>query len=137
MFLAYSGDVVKFGLSFFEVSQSDDGSCLLVDQLAESSFVLDNGVRDVHALAKSREENDIFNRVDIASDKNQLSLFLFNEVGNVVQTVFETDGLVALLGVLLSSFSLGGSSKSVSFLFSGFGGVFSEDSDKLVGWVKI
>lgn len=93
MFLGNSSNVVQFRLSFFEVGQSNNGSGLFVNESAESGFILDDGIRDVHTLAKGGKEDDGFDGIDVAGNKNQLSLFLFNKVSNMVQTVFEGDGL--------------------------------------------
>ena len=131
MFLADSSDVIEFSLVLFEVSKSNNGSSFLVDQLSESGFVLHNSVGDVKRLAEGGEEDDCFNRVDVGGDEDQLGSFLFYEVGDVVQSVFKSDGLGFLAVFLIGGLLSGGGPKSVSLLLSGFGGVFSQNFDQL------
>lgn len=98
-----------------------------MDQLSESSLVSNNGVRDVEGLAEGGEENNSLDGVDIASDKDQLSSFLLNEVSNVVETEFKGDGLISLFILLILGLVSGSVSKSVGLLLSGLRGILSQN----------
>lgn len=131
LLLADSGDVIELSLVLFEVGQSDNGGGLLVDQLSESSLVSNDGVGDVKRLAEGGEEDNSLNGVDVIGDEDQLGSFLLDEVGDVVETELEGDGLVSLFIFLVLGLFSGGVLKSVSLLLSGLGGVFSQNFEKL------
>ena len=137
MFLANSSNVIKFSLVFFEVSEGDNGSGLFMDQLSEAGLVLDDGIGNIKGLAKGRQEDDSLDGINISSNKDQLGLLLFNEVGDVVKSELKGNGSFSLFSLFVLDLFLGSCSKSVGFLFSGFRGVFSEDFNELRGWVKI
>jgi len=55
-------------------SDSNASSGLLVDELSESSLVLDEAESDVLLSAELRKPNNGFNRVNIVSDDDESSL---------------------------------------------------------------
>ena len=59
---------------------------LLVDDGAETSLALDNGVGDTHLLAESGKEDNELNGVNIVGDEDEGSLLVLDEADNVVQT---------------------------------------------------
>lgn len=70
-------------------------------------------------------------RVNIISDKNQLSLFVFDQSGNVVDTVFNHEGFFTLVDFFAIGSGFSGSGKtSLLFLF-GFGAVFVQEFESL------
>ena len=73
--------------------------------------------------------NDDLERVDVVGNHDKLSLVLFNESGNVVQTELNVDGLASLLSVLLS-----GGLQSVSLLGLGLRLVLCEQFKELGGY---
>lgn len=88
----------------FNRRDGDSGGSLLVDEVTQASLTLDDHVRDAHLDAQGRKPDNQFNRVDIVSNDNQLSLLGFNKGGDVAQTKFDNlrglrvDGLVLGLG---------------------------------------
>jgi len=89
-----------------DLSQSNAGCGLLVDELAEACLTLDEGVGDTLLSAESGKECHDLKRVYVVSDDNELSTALLNEVGNVVKTELEDDGLGTLLGLTTVLFGL-------------------------------
>ena len=82
-----------------DFSESDASGGLLVDELAEASLTLNEGEGDSLLSAESREESEEFNGVNVVSNNNELSLTLFNEFSNVVETELDDNGLGGLLGI--------------------------------------
>lgn len=120
-----------------DFGEGDAGSGLLVDELAEASLALNEAVGDSLLSAESREEDEELNGVDVVSHNNKLGLALLNELGNVVETELDDDGLGGLLGIstTLLGFSLG--LKSGSLLLLGLGLVFSEQFKELRSYIQI
>ena len=103
LLLADSSDVIKLSLVLFEVSESDDGGGLLVDEFAESGLVSDDGIGNVESLAEGGEENNGLDGIDVVGDEDQLGSLLLNEVGDVVETELKGDGLLSLFILLILS----------------------------------
>ena len=82
-----------------DFSESDAGSGLLVDELAEACLTLDEGEGDTLLSAESGEESEELNGVNVVSHNNKLGLTLLNELGNVVETELDDNGLGGLLGI--------------------------------------
>ena len=82
-----------------DISESDASGGLLVDELAEASLTLNEGEGDSLLSAESREESEEFNGVNVVSNNNELSLTLFNEFSNVVETELDNNWLGSLLGL--------------------------------------
>ena len=57
-----------------------------MNKLAEGSFSLNKTVRDVHLFAELGKPDNEFDGFDVVGNDNQLSLFVFDEFGDVVQT---------------------------------------------------
>ncbi len=64
---------------------------------AQAGLTLDNNVRHAHLAAKSRQEDDKLDRVNIVSDNDEGCLLRFNEGNTVVQPVLDEEGLLGVL----------------------------------------
>lgn len=102
-----SSEVLGEGLEILivllsDISHSNAGSGLLVDELTESGLTLDESIGDTLLSAESREESHELNGINVVSDDNELGLALFNESGHVVKTELEHVWLSTLLGITTS-----------------------------------
>lgn len=84
------------------ISHSNAGSGLLVDELTESGLTLNESVGDTLLSAESWEEGHEFDGVNVVSDDNELCLAFFDEGGHVVETELEDVWLSTLLGITTS-----------------------------------
>jgi len=87
------------------VGQSDAGGSLLVDELAESSLTLDEGVGNSLLSEESWEERHEFNWVNVVSNNDELCLAFFNQGGHVVKTKLDVVWLTSLLWVSTTGLS--------------------------------
>lgn len=119
------------------VTESDSGGGLLVDEGTETRLALDDAIGDTHFTAESGQPDNQFNRVNVVGNDNELSLLGFNESGDVVQAVLDADGLFTLFNGLTGS--LGSSSGSqTSLLFNAaLRLVLVEETEKLGGSVLV
>ena len=69
-----------------------------MDDGAETSFALDDGVRHTHLSAQRGKEDDELDWVDIVGNEHQRSLLGLNERHNMVETVL--DGVRFLADIL-------------------------------------
>jgi len=124
------------GIFFAGASKGDGGGSLLVDEFAESCLTLDEAVWDFLLSAEGWEPHNELNWVNIVSDDDELGFLVLNEVGDVVETVFE-DLWFGGLVLLVSTFNLvlSGSQKSLLLLFLAFSGVLGEESEQVAGLV--
>ena len=106
--------------------KSDAGGSLGVDELSESCLSLDEGVGDSLLSAEGWEEDQEFNWVNIMSHNDELGFTFFNELGNVVETVFNDDRLGRFLGISITGLGLSFFLKSGFLLFFGLWLVFSK-----------
>ena len=84
---------------FTDLSESNTGCSLLMDELAEACLALDEGEGDALLSAESWEENKEFKGINVVSHDDKFSLTLLNELSHVVETELENDGLGGLLGI--------------------------------------
>ena len=82
-----------------DIGESDTSGSLLVDELAETCFTLNEGEGDSLLSAKSREESEELKGINVVSNNNELSFALFNELSNVVETELDNNWLGSLLGI--------------------------------------
>ena len=82
-----------------DISESDASGGLLVDELAEACFTLDEGEGDSLLSAESGEESKDLKGINVVSHNNELGLALLNELGNVVETELDNNWLGSLLGL--------------------------------------
>lgn len=69
-----------------DIGQSNTRTVLEANKSSESRFTLDNAVWDAHSAAEGWKEKNNFNWVNIVSDDDQLSAFLFDLSGDTVDT---------------------------------------------------
>lgn len=114
-----------------DLSESDASGSLLVNELAEACLALDEGIGDTLLSAESGKESHDLKRINVVSNDDELGLALLNEVGHVVKTELEDDGLGGLLGLTTVLLGLSLSLKSDLLLLVGLGLVFSEQFKEL------
>lgn len=115
-----------------------DAPYLLVDDSAETSLALDDGIGDAHLAAESGEEDNELDGVDIVGDEDEGSLLVLNEANNVVETVLDNVGLLGDILLLLAL--LDGSSlleKTLLLLGLGLGAVLVEELEGLGSGVLV
>lgn len=121
-----------------DLSDGEDSGGLLVDDRAETSLALDNGVWDTHLAAESWKEDNELNWVDIVWNEDEGGLLILDQANNVVETVL--DG-VWLLGdvLLLLALSDGGSLLDETLLLLGLGlwAVLVEELESLGSGVAV
>jgi len=120
-----------------DFSESDAGSGLLVDELAEACLTLDEGEGDTLLSAEGRKEDEELDRVNIVSHNDELGLALLNELGNVVETELEDDWLSTLLGISTTLLGLSLRLESGLLLLLGLWLIFSEQFKELACLVPI
>lgn len=138
-----SAEVLGEGLKVLEVlladlSQGNDGGSLLVDELAEACLTLDEGVGDTLLSAESGQEDEELNGVNVVGHDDKLGLALLNELGDVVETVLEDNGLGALLlRITTSLLDLSLLLKAVLLLLLGLRLVLGQKLKKLACYLSI
>lgn len=123
-----------------DLLDNSDGSGLLVDKSTERSLGSDDHVRDSHLPAKSREEDNKLNGVDISSDDNERSLLSLNKGNAVVQAVLDEEGLLAVslgVGLLALGNVLGDSIETGLLLLLGLGAVLVKQLEEVGGGVLV
>lgn len=110
---------------------------LLVDNSTQTSLALDNAVGHTHLAAQSRQEDNQLDRVNVVSNHNQLSLLLFDQGRDVVQTVLDDDRLVGLHNLLALGLSSGKSPKTFALLNLGFRAVLVQELEELSSRVLV
>lgn len=63
----------------------------------KTGLALDNHIRHTHLAAKSRQEHDELNRVNVMGNDDKGSLLGLNKSNNVVQAVLDKEGLLRIL----------------------------------------
>lgn len=117
-----------------DLGEGDASGSLGVDELAEACLALDEGVGDTLLSAEGGEESHDLQGVNIMSDHDELGLALLNELGNMVKTELEDDGLGTLLGTGTAGLVLSLSSESGGLLLLGLGLVLGEKLEELRGY---
>jgi len=121
----------------FDVFESNTGALFSADKLSESGFAFNDAVRDIHLSAKSWKVDNNFDWVDVVSDDNELSLFSFDQVDDLVDTAGE--GCWSLAWGVWLSFSSGFGSGHQSGFFLGliFWGVLGGEFKQLSGGLLV
>lgn len=91
-----------------------------MDDSAETSLALDDGIGNAHLAAESGEEDNELDGVDIVGDEDEGSLLVLNEANNVVETVLDNVGLLGDILLLLALLD-GGSLLEETLLLLGLG----------------
>ena len=68
-----------------------------MDYSAEAGFTLNDDIGHPHLAAEGGEEDDKLDGVDIMSDGDERSLLGLDEGDDVVQTIFDEQGLLGVL----------------------------------------
>lgn len=126
-----------FGADLLDEGNS---SGLLVDKSTDGSLGLDNDIRNTHLAAKSGEEDDELDGVNVSGDDNERSLLGLDQSNAVVETVLDEERLLAVsLGVSLLAVSnvVGGSIKTSLLLLLGLGAVLVEELEEVSGGVLV
>ena len=118
------------------VGKSNAGSGLGVDELAEATLALDESVGDTLLSAESGEESEELNGVDIMSHDDELSLAGLDELGNVVETELENDGLSTLLSSSATLLGLSLGLKADLLVLLGLGLVLGEELKELGSYIQ-
>lgn len=109
-----------------------------MDDRAESGLALDDGIRDTHLSAESRDEDDQLNWINIVGDEDQSSLLVLNQADNVVETILDSIWLLADIFLLLALFDGGGLlQQSLLLLRLALGSVLVEELERLAGGVAV
>ena len=111
--------------------ESNAGSSLSVDEFAEACLTLNEAEGNTLLSAQSWQEDEEFNGVNVVSHNNELSLTIFNELSNVVETVLKNNWLGGLLGISTTLLALGSGLESDLLLSLSFGLVFSKQFKEL------
>jgi len=120
-----------------DVTEGNGGGGLLVDEGTQTGLALDDAVGDTQFATKGREPDDQFDGVDVVGDDDELGLFGFNEGGDVVQAILDTDGLLSLFQGLAGSLGSSGSSQTLLLLDLSFRLVLVEQAEQLGGSVLV
>jgi len=132
------GEKLKILVVFLtDFSKSDAGGSLLVDELAEACFSLDESIGNTLLAAESGQEDEELNRINIMSHDNKLSFAWFNELGYVVETELEDDWLRSLLSISTTFLGFSFSLESSSLLLVRLRLVFSEQFKELACYWNI
>ena len=136
-----SAEVLAEGLKVLEVlladlGQGDSGGRLLVDELAEACLALDEGVGDALLAAEGRQEDEQLDGVDVVGHDDELGLARLDELGHVVKTELEHDGLGGLLGISTTLLGLGLLLKALLLLLLGLRLVLGEKLKQLARYIK-
>jgi len=103
-------------VSLVALGDSQAGGGLLVDELSEAGFGLDDAVRNFHLAAQSRHPADSLDWVNIVGDDDELGLLVLNQGGDVVETEFQDS---RGLGVNVTTLRLGFSRVSETLFLLG------------------
>jgi hypothetical protein len=121
-----------------DISESDAGGGLGVNELSKSSLTLDEAIWNSLGLAQSWEENNHLNWVNVVSNNDQLGLLLLNKRGHVVKSELKVNWLWANMSLGVSSLSLLSLRlKSLFFFLSGLWAIFREQFKKLTSLVLV
>jgi len=112
--------------------EGDAGSGLLVDELTKVGLSTDEAVWGTTLSAESGEEAHQLDGVNVVGNDNELGGLLLNELGDVVESELDVDGLGSGFGV-----ATGALLKSVLLLLAGLGRVLREELGELGGLVSV
>lgn len=111
---------------------------LLVNNSSKTSLTLNNSVRDTHLAAKSGQEDNQLNGVNVVSNQDKGSLLVLDEADNVVKTVLDVVGLLGDILLLLALSDGGGLGVETLLLLDlGLGTVLVEELEGLGSGVAV
>lgn len=94
-----------------------------MDELSEARFALDEAVGHVLLPAKLGQVAHHLDGLHVVSDHDEFSLVLLDQLGHVVKSELDHDGLGAFLRVSLGNLSFGFFEEPGLLVFLGLGGV--------------
>lgn len=104
----------------------------------ETSLALDNGEGDAHLAAKSGQENDQLNGVNVVGDQDERSLLVLDETNDVIETILDSVGLLADILLLLALLDGSGLlDETLLLLGLGLRAVLVEELESLGGSVAV
>ena len=109
-----------------DFSESDGGSSLQVDKLAEVGLATNEAVGNILASAESGQVDNSLNWVNVVSNHYELGLALLDKSSNVVKTKLDVDWLSGLASTTV----LSGFLKTELLLLLGLWLVLSEELKK-------
>ena len=95
-----------------DISDSDAGSRLEVDELSKVGLATDEAEGDTLLAAESGKMDNELDGVDVVGNDDELGLVLLNESGNVVKTKLEVHRLLTL-GATFASLGLASHSRGL------------------------
>ena len=111
--------------------ESKGSGSLLANNLSKTSLSLDDSIRHLHLSAKSREPDDNLQRINVVGNQHKGGLLLFDQGGDVFDTIFNNVRLSGLLNLVTLSTGLGGSQKTVLLLSLGLRSVLLQQLEEL------
>jgi len=123
-------------LNFLE---GNNGGGLFMDHGTQARFPLHDDVRYAHLAAQSGKEDNKLDGVDIVGNDNEGGFLGFDQGNNVVKTVFDEQGFLGVLVILLLALGggRGGSLKAGLLLLLGLRAVLVEEFEQLNGSVLV
>ena len=115
-----------------DLSQGNASGSLEVDKLAKVGLSADEAEGNSLLSAEGGQVNNKLDWVNVVGDDNELGLVLLDEGGHVVETEFEVERLVTLLGGSLASLSI--ALQSVGLVLVGLRLVLGEQFKELAGY---
>lgn len=112
-----------------DFGQSNSGSSLHVNELAEVGLAADKAVRNVLSSAEGGQVNNSLNWINVVGDHNQLGLAFLNEGSHMVEAELNVDGLGGLAGTTV----LGGLLETELLFLLGLGLVLTEQLEEFGG----
>ena len=120
-----------------DFTDGDSGSGLFVDEGTEPSLAFDDAIGDSHFAAQGGQPDDQFDGINVVGNDDELSLFGFDEGGDVVESVFDGQRFLSLVESLTGSFGSGSDSQTLLLLNFAFGLVFVEEAEQGGGRVLV
>ena len=77
--------------------KGNNSCCLLVDDSTETSFSLDDDIRNTHLATEGRKEDHKLNRVNIMCNNDKGCLLCLNQSNDVIETIFRVNRLFCIL----------------------------------------
>lgn len=121
-----------------DLCQSKDGGGLLVDYGAEAGLALDYGVWDAHLAAKSWEEDNKLDWINVVGDEDEGGLLVLDEADDVVEAVLDSVWFLTDVLALLAILDGGGLLlQTLLFLSLGLWSVLVQELEHLSGLVAV
>jgi len=120
-----------------DTGKGNAGGVLKSNQFTESCLSLDEAERNVLLSAELGKPDNSFDGVNIAGDDDKSSFLVFDEAGNVIQTVLKGNRGLSVSGLFVFSLKLSSFQSSFSSLLGGFRGIVSEELQESGGLISV